>query len=160
MSTPERTHTLLAGLTLIIAPILAITLKALVYPGWMMFVIILAGIPLLLGYALQIVVAANGMLRARGVFNQVAGTGRGLIAAWVTSIGILLTAFFLVDGGDDGTFGSAFTLLTGTSSTGAGEQLSNTLMLFAAFAWIAGWIWLVVEWIGCLAQRRRAKVTE
>src|SRR5690606_8940085 len=132
---------------LILAPVLALVLKAAVYPGWMIFIIVMGGIPLLLGYAFQVVIASNGMLRARGVFNTAPGARRGLIAAWLTSAGVLLTAFFLVDGGDDGTYGSAFTVLLGASSTPEGERLSMMLMLASAFLWLAAWLWLIVEWI-------------
>lgn len=145
-----------AGIALILAPILALVVKAAVFPGWMLFFIVMASIPLLLGYALQVVVAANGMLRTRGVFQTMPGRQRGILAAWITSIGILLVGIFLVDGGDDGTYGSAFTVLLGTSSTPGGEQLSTLLMLASALLWIGGWLWLVVEWIVLLAQRRSA----
>ena len=143
-----------AGIALILAPIIALVIKAGVFPGWMLFIIVMASIPLLLGYALQIVVAANGMLRTRGVFRTMPGRQRGIIAAWITSIGVLFVGVFLVDGGDDGTYGSAFTELLGTSSTPGGEQLSTMLMLASALLWIGGWLWLVVEWIVLLAQRR------
>jgi len=158
MSTPTRRQAVGAGLALVIAPVLAVLLKGSVYPGWMMFILFFSAVPLLLGYALQIVVASNGMFRARGVFTFMPGARRGLAAAWITSIGVLLAAFFLVDGGDDGTYGSAFTVLVGTSSTPEGEQLSTVFMLISAFLWLAGWLWLVVEWIVQLVRARRAVV--
>jgi len=156
MSTPTRAQTIGAGLALILLPLLAIALKLMVFPGWMMLIIFFSAIPLLVGYALQIVVAANGMFRARGVFNLMPGARRGLIAAWLTSGGVFLAAFFLVDGGDDGTYGSAFTELLGTSSTAAGGELSGVLMTISAFVWIAAWVWLVVEWVVQLTRARRA----
>lgn len=162
MSTQHRGRALAAGWALLLAPPLALVLKASIYPGWMMFVIILGAIPLLLGYALQVVVAANGMFRGRGVFSApssapgaIGGARRGIIAAWLSSAGVLLAAFFLVDGGDDGNYGSAFTELMGASSTADGEALSAALMIPAALAWLAGWAWLVAEWITLLVRSRR-----
>lgn len=156
MTAANRKYAIGAGLALIVAPPLAILLKSVAYPGWMMFIVVLGGIPLLLGYALQIIVAGNGMLRARGVFNADPGARRGLLAAWLTSIGVVLVAFFLVDGGDDGVYGSAFTALIGTSSTPEGEQVSMGLALAAVAVWLGDWLWLVVEWVLLLARRRRA----
>lgn len=156
MDETQSGNAVAAGIALILAPIIALVIKAAVFPGWMLFIIVMASIPLLLGYALQIVVAANGMLRTRGVFHTMPGRQRGITAAWITSIGILLVGVLLVDGGDDGTYGSAFTELLDTSSTSGGEQLSTLLMLASALLWIGGWLWLVVEWIALLAQRRNA----
>ena len=160
MSAQHQGRAIAGGWALLLAPPLALILKAAIYPGWMMFVIILGAIPLLLGYALQIVVAANGMFRERGVFNTAPGAQRGIIAAWISSAGILLAAFFLVDGGDDGTYGSAFTELVGSSSTASGEALSTALMIPAALAWLAGWAWLVIEWIALLVRARRQRAAE
>ncbi len=156
MNERQSSGAVAAGIALILAPVIALVIKAAVFPGWMLFIIVMASIPLILGYALQIVVAANGMLRTRGVFRTMPGRQRGIIAAWITSVGILLVGVFLVDGGDDGTYGSAFTELLGTSSTPGGEQLSATLMLASSLLWIGGWLWLVIEWIVLLAQRRSA----
>lgn len=156
MNESQSSGAVATGIALILAPVIALVIKAAVFPGWMLFIIVMASIPLLLGYALQIVIAANGMLRTRGVFHTAPGRQRGIAAAWTTSTGILLVGVFLVDGGDDGTYGSAFTELLGTSSTSGGEQLSTLLMLASALLWIGGWLWLVVEWIVLLAQRRRA----
>ncbi|UOR00774.1 hypothetical protein MUN77_11500 [Leucobacter allii] len=159
MRTPPRGLILATGWALILAPPLAFLLKASVFPGWMMFVLFLGAIPLLLGYALQIVVAANGMLRAHGVFALAPDAWRGLLAAGLTSVGVLLSAFFLVDGGDDGSYGSAFTELTGTSSTSDGESLSMGFLTPAALLWLGGWLWLVIEWIALLGRSRAARRT-
>lgn len=143
-----------AGIALIVMPLLALLLKGAVFPGWMIVILFWTSPLLLVGYALQVVISANGFLRARGVFRRSPGGRRALIAAWVTSVAVLGAAFFLVDGGDDGTYGSAFTELMGTSSTSAGESLSTTFMLACAFVWIAAWLWLVIEWIVQLIQMR------
>ncbi|UOQ56304.1 hypothetical protein MUN78_11480 [Leucobacter allii] len=154
MRTPHRGLVLATGWALLLAPPLAFLLKASVFPGWMMFILVLGAIPLLIGYAMQIVVASNGMLRSRGVFAVASDAWRGILAAWLTSAGVLLSAFFLVDGGDDGSYGSAFTELTGTSSTAEGERLSMGLLSPCALMWLAGWLWLVIEWIVQLGRAR------
>lgn len=157
MTPAPRSHVVAAAVALIVAPIVALLLKGSVYPGWMLLVILFAGLPLALGYILQVVIASVGMLRTRGVFNHAADAKRGLLAAWVTSVAVILTAFFLVDGGDDGTYGSAFTAITGTSSTAAGEQLSTAFMFAAAAVWVGGWLWLVVEWIVLVIRARSSR---
>lgn len=157
MADAQHNRARAAGLALIVAPVLGIAIKVFAFPGWMLVVFFFALLPLALGYALQCVIAGTGMLRARGVFN--AGTSdaaRGRIAAWTTSIAFFLSACFLVDGGDGGDYGSALTFVLGMSSTPQGEQLSTVLLFIAATAWLASWVWLVVEWIVALARRKRA----
>lgn len=152
----SRGAAIAAGLALILLPVAAVVLKLAVFPGWMMIIAIWSSPLLLIGYALQIVIAGNGFLRERGVFRRSPHGARAAIAAWLTSVGIFAVAFFLVDGGDDGTYGSAFTQLLGTSSTGEGEQVSMVLCLIAAFVWLLGWLWLLLEWVVQLVQLRRA----
>lgn len=137
-------------------PLLAVALKVVAYPGWILAIMLFTGFPLLLGYAAQIVIASVSMFRARGAFNTMPGAWRGLTAAWCTSLGVLISAFFLIDGGDDGVYGSAFTALLGVSSTPEGERLSMTLFTVFAVVWVAGWCWLVTEWtvLGVRARRR------
>src|SRR6218665_942308 len=124
MRIPSRTQNIVVGLALIVMPLLAIVLKLAVYPGWMVLILFISGIPLLLGYVIQVVIAATSMFRSKGVFNTVPGAMRGVVAAWITSISVLLSTFFLIDGGDSGEGGSAFTLLfTGGPSTAETEGL-------------------------------------
>lgn len=161
MSTPSRTQTLAAGLALILAPLLAIILKFTVEPGWLIVVLFFAAVPLLLGYALQVVLAATGMFRARGVFNTVPGARRGTVAAWITSISVFLSAFFIMDGGYSFDSGSAFTLLfLGESATPTSEELSMSLAVVFGLSWLLSWGWLMVEWIVLGIRSREAKPTE
>ena len=158
MSTsPSARSVIGAGLALIILPVVAITIKTFVYAGWGMLFILIIGIGLLAGYALQVVIAATAMLRAHGVFRRMPGAKRGVAAAWITSVGAVLTASFMIDGGDDGRFGSLFTVLTGTSSTPQGQEMSAAGFGFFCAAWIGGWIWLVCEWIVLLVRARRER---
>lgn len=153
----SRTSATLAGLGLIVFPLLALAVKFLAYPGWMLVIFIFYSPVFLIGYATQIVVAANGLLRRRGVLRTGSAQWRPTAAAWLTSVGVVGAAFFLVDGGDDGRYGSVFTELIGTSSTAAGESVTMGLFLVCALLWIGGWIWLVVEWIVQLVLARRAR---
>ena len=144
----------LAGIILIVAPVLALIVKAYSL-GWMIFIVMMIAPLLVVGYALQIVVAANGMLRARGALRQARGGMRAVAAAWATSVGVVLTAFFFVDGGDQG-WGSTFMLMSGLESNVAAGDVSTILCWIAGVVWLAGWVWLVVEWIIALVERRRA----
>ena len=153
-----RSSAILAGLALIVLPIAAVVLKLSVFPGWMIVIAIWGSPMLLIGYALQVVIAGHGLLRARGIFRRSRAGFRGVVAALATSLGVLGAAFFLIDGGDDGTYGSAFTELLGMSSTSQGSETSMVLFFVCAFAWLAGWLWLVVEWVAQLILARRAFV--
>ncbi len=155
MTSHSRKPVIAAGIALTVLPLLAVVLKLAVYPGWMMLVILIIGIPLGLGYIIQVLIASIGMFRARGVFNRLPQARRGLTAAWVTSAGVLLAVFFLIDGGDSGGYGSAFTEILGISSTPQGEQLSTILFTIVAIIWVASWVWLVVEWILLMVKARR-----
>lgn len=156
MTSHARGPIIAAALALIVLPLIALVLKGLVYPGWMMVIIVWTGLPLALGYALQLILAIVSMLRQRGAFNRGRGARRGLIAAWVTSVSFLIAMFFLVDGGDDGSYGSAFTELVGMSSTSDGERLSMSILPVFAVVWLAGWVWLMIEWIVLTSQARKA----
>lgn len=152
-----RVSAILVGLALILLPLVALAVKTIAYPGWMLVIMIFYSPVFLIGYAIQIVVAANGLLRERGVLRTGSAGRRPVIAAWLTSVAVVASAFFLVDGGDDGRYGSVFTELMGTSSTAAGESASMAVFMLCAMLWIAGWLWLVVEWIMQLVLARRLR---
>lgn len=148
----------LTGVALIVAPLLAWVLKSF-STGWMMVIIIFGPILLLLaGYALQIVIASQGFLSKRELF----GTARlrATIAAWLTSLGVLVLGVFMPDGGDM-YFGSTFQVWLGAYGPNADavhaatDGLNSVVATVAALAWIAGFVWLAVEWIVALIRRRR-----
>lgn len=126
-----RVSAILVGLALILLPLVALAVKTIAYPGWMLVIMIFYSPVFLIGYATQIVVAANGLLRERGVLRTGSAGRRPVIAAWLTSVAVVASAFFLVDGGDDGRYGSVFTELMGTSSTAAGESASMAVFMLA-----------------------------
>ena len=147
----------LAGLALILFPLLGVAAK-LVYPGWMLVIALwYGGLLLLPGYIVQIVIAATGLLGSRGVLRRAKGAWRSITAAWVTSVGILGVGLFLIDGGDDGRSESAMTVLLGMTDSPDAKDLSMVLALIFGFLWLAGWAYLVIEWIVQLVLARRAR---
>jgi len=152
----SATAAVLAGLALILFPLLGLAAK-LVYPGWMLVIAIWFGWLLLPGYIIQIVVAANGLLRRNGVLRRARGAWRTITAAWVTSAGILGVGLFLIDGGDDGRSESAMTVLLGMTDSPDAKELSTILALIFGFLWLAGWAYLVIEWIVQLVLARNAR---
>lgn len=151
----SRANAIAAGLALIIAPLVALIVKVFSF-GWMMFIVLSFSPVLIAGWAMVIVIAANGFLRAGGVLRTASGGARAAIAAWATSVGVVLSAFFFVDGGD-ATYGSTFMYWTGQDGSDAASSLSTTLFTIAAAVWLIGWVWVLVEWIRALVQRRRAQ---
>lgn len=170
MQSTRTPFAIVTGIALIVLPLVAFALKG-VSTGWLM-VIILFGpiIGLFLGYALQIVIAAQGFLAKRPLFSESIGaTGaalaaapnarRATLAAWTGLIGILLLGVFMPDGGD-AYFGSTFQLWLGAYGPNADavhavtDALNGVLAWIAAVLWLGGFVWLVVEWF--IGLRRRS----
>ncbi|WP_053385355.1 hypothetical protein [Leucobacter celer] len=148
----------LTGVALIVVPLLAWALKSF-STGWMVVIIILGPILVLLaGYALQIVIAAQGFFSKRELFG--AARLRATIAAWLTSLGVLVLGVFMPDGGD-AYFGSTFQVWLGAYGPNADavhaatDGLNSVVATAAAALWLAAFAWLVVEWIVALVRRRR-----
>ncbi|MBO1900929.1 hypothetical protein J4H92_03075 [Leucobacter weissii] len=161
--TPSRTPAaVVTGVALIVLPLAALVLKGF-STGWLMLVIILGPILVLIaGYALQIVIAAQGFLSSRALFASAAARSRATVAAWLTLVGVVLLGVFLTDGGDVG-YGSTFQVWLGAYGPDADavhaatDALNDTVALVAAVAWVGGFVWLVAEWARALAQRSRAR---
>lgn len=162
---PSRSpFTILTGIALIVLPLLALGLKLFSF-GWMM-VFLLFGPVLVLaaGYVLQLVIAAQGFLRRGGPIREPRARIRANAAAWTTSLGIVALGVFMPDGGDTG-YGSTLQVWLGAygSSDGATamheatDGLTEALAWIAAAAWIGGFVWLFVEWVIGLAERRRLR---
>ncbi len=145
----------LTGIALVVLPLVALALK-LASAGWMVVAIIWTAPVWLIGYGLQVAVAASGYLGGRAALREGTGARRALIAAWATSIAVVLVGIFLVDGGDSGDWGSTFMLAAGLAGDGDAADVSSGIFVIAASVWIAGWLWLVVEWVVALVRRRRA----
>ena len=142
------------AVALILLPLIALAIK-LAWPGWMLFVLLFVSPILVIGYVMQVIIAATGFLSARAAFRSSDARPRAVAAAWMSAAGIVVTAFFFVDGGDTD-YGSAFMYLIGGESDARLESISSIVALMAAIVWVGGWGWLLVEWIVALVRRRRS----
>lgn len=162
--TPARTPLSTAtGLALILLPLIAVGLKCLSF-GWMMVMVMFGPIFVLaIGYALQLVIASQAFLSRRAALQSAATRKRATVAAWLTSVGVVVFGVFMPDGGDSG-YGSTFQVWLGAYSSpdaeamhAATDALNQVIAWIAAVVWIGAFLWLVVEWVIGLVQRRRAR---
>lgn len=160
MNSVRTPSSIVIGIVLIVAPLIAWALKLLSL-GWMIVFVMMGPIVLLLaGYVVQIVIAAQGFFSRKELFGT--GKRRATIAAWATSIGAMLLGIFMPDGGDSG-YGSTFQVWLGSYGPNAAEvhaatdALNDVLWLLIMAVWLGGFVWLFVEWIIGLAHRRRVK---
>lgn len=152
---------MLTGVALIVVPLLAWAMKFFSF-GWMVVIIIFGPILVLLaGYAMQIVMAAQGFLSKRELFGP--ARLRATIAAWLTSFGVLALGIFMPDGGDSD-YGSTLQVWLGVYGPNseavhaATDDLTAFLALIAGVVWVGGFIWLFIEWAVGLGRRRRSVV--
>jgi len=148
----------IAGLALIIVPLLAVAVKFASF-GWFMVIALwtlYVPVLLLIGWAMQIVIASTAFFGRRSLLAGRRGATRAITAAWLTSAGVLLVALFFVDGGDT-SWGSTFMYWTGTASDHGVGDVSTVLSWIAVIPWIGGWLWLLVEWIVAIVQRGRER---
>jgi hypothetical protein len=143
-----------AGWIVIIAPLLAIALK-LPTGGWLLVGMVFTFPVWLLGYA-AVITAAVSMLRGRGALRASRQRKRAITWAWLTSVGVMLAGFTVVDGGDTArSVASTLALVTGQTGVDSPvNDVSNGIALVAAIAWIVGWLALVIEWMIAMARRR------
>lgn len=156
----------IAGIALIVAPLIALGLKFFSF-GWMMVMLMFGPVFVLLaGYIFQIVIAAQGYLMPRSPVRVTSVRRRAVTAAWLTSAGIMLLGIFMPDGGDSG-YGSTLQVWLGAYSYGDGvdamhaatDGLNDILALVAALLWLGGYVWMIVEWAIGIAQRRRLRAS-
>ncbi|MGY3127703.1 hypothetical protein ACVWW9_001202 [Agrococcus sp. UYP33] len=149
--------TVVAGIIAIAAPIVAVLVK-LPSSGWLMVFFFISGLLWLAGYALLIVAVSLGMLRRRGQLRFGARRVRAIIWALLTSVGIVVLGFTVIDGGDTTeSVQSTLTLMLGAPvSPSPAHSLTEAISWIAAVAWIVGWAALVVEWIVAASRSRRA----
>ncbi|WP_347754778.1 hypothetical protein [Agrococcus sp. ProA11] len=141
-----------------LAPLVAVLIKA-ASGGWLLVMVVWSSPLWLAGYVLLVVAAARGMLRQQGVLREGARRTRATLWAWLTSVGVLLFAFSVVDGGDTReSIQSTLTLALGAPiSPSAAHEVSAGIAYVAVVAWAGGWVALLVEWaVG--VQRRRPVV--
>lgn len=166
MTSSRTPFTVVTGIALILLPFLGLVFKFLSM-GWMALVVIAVAPALLLGYGLQIVIAAQGFLSSRALFSpssaDTQASRRGTIAAWVTSAGVLTLGLFLTDL-DDVSYGSTVQRWLGSYGPNreavhaATDTINDAIALVAAIAWLLGFVWLVTEWIIALVKRKKARV--
>lgn len=150
------------GVALIVAPLVGLLLKFFSF-GWMVVFMLFGPIFVMAsGYIIQIIIAAQGFLSSNSLFDE-KRLKRATIAAQATIAGILVLGFTMPDGGDNDR-GSTLQVMFGAygpnaqSVLAATDWLTNLLALVAAIAWIVGWCWLAVEWIGAFADRRKRQL--
>lgn len=145
----------IAGWVAIIAPLSAIALK-LPTGGWLLVGMVFSFPIWLLGYA-AVITAAVSMLRRRGALRRPGHRTRAVIWAWLTSIGVMVVGFTVVDGGDTSeSVASTLSLVAGQTGVDSPvNDVSNAIAGVAAIAWLAGWLALVIEWMIAMARRRQ-----
>jgi hypothetical protein len=151
----SRVPGIAAALALIVLPVVAIIIR-LIQPGWIFVVLLVASPVLVISYALAVVIAATGFLTSRAAFLLSRVRWRGITAAWIAAASSVLASFFTVDFGDTDVYGSPFTILLGystpPSSIADASGLASVIFLSLG---IAAFIWLTIEWIAALVQRRK-----
>lgn len=152
----------ITGIALIVLPLVALLLKTFSF-GWMMVFIIFGPIfVMVIGYVLQVIAATQGFLSKKGLFDATR-LKRATIAAWVSLAGALVLGITMPDGGDSD-WGSTLQVWLGVYGENseavhaATDGLTAVLSYISAIAWVVGWIWLMVEWIGAFAARRRQQL--
>ena len=160
--TSTRGSARITGIALIVLPLVALALKMFSF-GWMMVFILFGPIFVMaIGYVLQVVIAAQGFLSKKGLFDH-ARMKRATIAAWVSLAGALVLGLTMPDGGDTG-WGSTLQVLLGAYGENsdavhaATDTLTTALAYVSAAAWVIGWVWLAAEWIGAYAARRKRQL--
>lgn len=161
MNASTTTSSRLTGIALIVLPLIALGLKMFSF-GWMMVFVIFGPIfVMLIGYVVQIVIAAQGFLSRKDLLG--AAKKRATIAAWTSLVGFLVLGMAMPDGGDTG-WGSTLQVWLGSYGENAEavhaatDTLTYALTYVAAAAWVIGWVWLTVEWIGAYARRRKQQL--
>lgn len=148
------TALIVTGIALFVLPVVGMAIK-LAWPGWMLFFVLIASPVLLIGYVVQAIIASTGFFGRQALLRSGQGRGRAIAAAWLTSVGVVLTALFFVDGGDT-SWGSPFMYIVGQASNDDLGSISGPLSILFGIVWVGGWVWLLVEWIIALMARRRA----
>ncbi|MFT3899147.1 MAG: hypothetical protein QM728_02745 [Gordonia sp. (in: high G+C Gram-positive bacteria)] len=158
----SRGLAVVTGVALIAAPVLALLVKLISF-GWLVVMLIFGFFVPLAVWILLIVIAKQGFLTgARDLFGP--ARVRATIAAWLASIGVVVTGFFVPDGGDTKeSEGSTFQVLLGVHGPDGDSIRSSTnsitgLLTAAGLAlWAAGFLWLFVEWVNAWSRTRKAE---
>jgi hypothetical protein len=146
------------ALALIVLPLVALFIKF-TAPGWLLLAMLFISPLIVLGYAIQVVIAITGYLSPRAALRA-EGSWRSVLASWLTSVAVVLFAFFLMDVSDVPPPYSPFTLMLGYDEVDPGllGDISSAACAVAAMVCIGAWVWLMIEWVVALVRRRRAAV--
>lgn len=152
---PDLVLMIVGGLT-IAAPIMG-WLAKLPTGGWLMVALIWAAPLWLGGYVALVLAVSLGMLRRRAPLRAGPARVRSIIWAMLTSVGIVVLGFTLIDGGDTReSIQSTLTASLGSPESGSpAHAVSEAIAWVAAAAWLAGYAGLVIEWIVGSALARR-----
>ena len=149
------------GIALIVLPLVAIGLKMCSF-GWYMVFMLFGPIFVMAGaYVVQVILAVQCYL----VKTDLLGTARkrATIAAWLSSIAFVCAGITMPDGGDTG-YGSTLQVWLGSYGSNAEaihaatDTLTNVLAIVSGIAWVVGFVWLMIEWIGAHARRRKIQL--
>ncbi len=149
------------GIALIVLPLLALALKFVSF-GWMTVFLLFGPIFVMaVAYAVQIVLAVQCFFVKRDLLGG--ARMRATTVAWVSVIGMVLLGITMPDGGDAASGSTLQIWLGAYGENGAAvhaatDTLTVILALVSVIAWVVGWAWLMVEWIGAHARIRRAQL--
>lgn len=147
---------MVVGVLTIAAPIIGVLAK-LPTGGWLMVAMIWSAPIWLGGYVLLVLAIALGMLRRRAPLRTGPARVRAIIWSLLTSIGIVVLGFTLIDGGDTReSIQSTLTASLGSPESGSpAHAVSGAIAWVAAVAWITGYVGLIIEWMIGSARARR-----
>ena len=140
------------GVAIIVLPVIALAVKFIV-PGWMILILLYAGILLGAAYIFLVVMASTGFFGRRAAFAFVNPT-RGRIAGLGYGVSVVAFMFFLVDGGDNDDWSSPFITVLGLDRD-AFSDLTDGLAGVSSFVAIGFYVWFVVKWALALRLKRR-----
>lgn len=152
---PDVMLMVVGGLT-IAAPLLGVMAK-LPTGGWLMVALIWSGFIWVAGYIVLVLAVSLGMLRRRAPLRTGSARTRAIIWALLTSVGIIVLGFTLIDGGDTReSIQSTLTASLGAPESGStAHAVSEAIAWLAAAAWLLGYAGLIMEWIVGSARARR-----
>jgi len=134
-----------AALALIVLPVLAFAIR-IAQPGWGFVGILLISPVLFLMYALAVVIAATGLLGSKAAFLLSRVRWRGITAAWISACSSLVVSALLIDPDPNGP-----PSLRSEAESAVFGFFTVTFLLLG----VAAFVWLTVEWIVALHQRRK-----
>ncbi|MDI6021941.1 hypothetical protein QBL02_00110 [Leucobacter sp. UT-8R-CII-1-4] len=151
----------ITGVALIVLPLVALGFKMWSF-GWYTVFMLFGPIFVMAGaYVMQVILAVQCYLVKSDLLG--AARKRATFAAWLSSVGFLMLGITMPDGGDTG-YGSTLQVWLGSYGANADaihaatDTLTYVLAVVSAIAWVGGFVWLMIEWIGAHARRRKIQL--